>query len=183
MSMEIWHHGIKGQKWGVRRTPAQLGHETGGSGKSRSDGSDTETSSEKAPRRTSKSSQRMTDQELRDAVNRLNMEEQYDNLVARQKDRNTGTVKKMLGDAFEKFGRGLLNVAVDKALDKMFKKDDEFDIDEWRDKDVNEMDTDTIEKVSKWYKYAQAITKSRQTLSPDSSSKEDSPASSETRTT
>ena len=23
---ELYHHGIKGQKWGVRRTPAQLGH-------------------------------------------------------------------------------------------------------------------------------------------------------------
>ena len=22
----IWHHGIKGQKWGIRRTPEQLGH-------------------------------------------------------------------------------------------------------------------------------------------------------------
>lgn len=24
----IYHHGIKGQKWGIRRTPAQLGHDT-----------------------------------------------------------------------------------------------------------------------------------------------------------
>lgn len=23
---ELYHHGVKGQKWGVRRTPAQLGH-------------------------------------------------------------------------------------------------------------------------------------------------------------
>lgn len=23
---ELYHHGIKGQKWGVRRTPEQLGH-------------------------------------------------------------------------------------------------------------------------------------------------------------
>lgn len=23
---EIYHHGIKGMKWGVRRTPEQLGH-------------------------------------------------------------------------------------------------------------------------------------------------------------
>lgn len=25
-SSELYHHGIKGQKWGVRRTPEQLGH-------------------------------------------------------------------------------------------------------------------------------------------------------------
>ena len=24
----LMHHGVKGQKWGVRRTPAQLGHKT-----------------------------------------------------------------------------------------------------------------------------------------------------------
>lgn len=26
---ELYHHGVKGMKWGVRRTPAQLGHKTG----------------------------------------------------------------------------------------------------------------------------------------------------------
>ena len=26
---ELYHHGIKGMKWGIRRTPAQLGHPTG----------------------------------------------------------------------------------------------------------------------------------------------------------
>ena len=25
----LYHHGIKGMKWGIRRTPAQLGHTTG----------------------------------------------------------------------------------------------------------------------------------------------------------
>ena len=29
MASEIWHHGIKGQRWGVRRTPEQLGHVVG----------------------------------------------------------------------------------------------------------------------------------------------------------
>ena len=29
MAEEIWHHGIKGMKWGVRHTPEQLGHRTG----------------------------------------------------------------------------------------------------------------------------------------------------------
>lgn len=28
----IWHHGIKGQKWGVRRTPEQLGHDSSATG-------------------------------------------------------------------------------------------------------------------------------------------------------
>lgn len=28
MNDEFYHHGIKGMKWGIRRTPAQLGHKT-----------------------------------------------------------------------------------------------------------------------------------------------------------
>lgn len=27
--MELYHYGIKGMRWGVRRTPEQLGHKTG----------------------------------------------------------------------------------------------------------------------------------------------------------
>lgn len=37
---ELYHHGIKGMKWGVRRTDAQLGHKTNSSGK-KSDSDDT----------------------------------------------------------------------------------------------------------------------------------------------
>lgn len=25
-TQELWHYGVKGMKWGIRRTPAQLGH-------------------------------------------------------------------------------------------------------------------------------------------------------------
>lgn len=30
---ELYHHGIKGQKWGVRRTPEQLGHKVARTGR------------------------------------------------------------------------------------------------------------------------------------------------------
>ena len=33
---ELYHHGILGMKWGVRRTPEQLGHRTKSSGSARS---------------------------------------------------------------------------------------------------------------------------------------------------
>lgn len=33
---ELYHHGIKGMKWGVRRTQSQLGHDTGGTNSKKS---------------------------------------------------------------------------------------------------------------------------------------------------
>ena len=72
MAEEIWHHGIRGMKWGVRRTPAQLGHETGGKRDTVDD--------DYKKAHDSKSVKKMSDSELRARLNRLNMEQQYSKL-------------------------------------------------------------------------------------------------------
>lgn len=61
MQDTLMHYGIKGMKWGVRRTPAQLGHKT-------------KNTSKKQRRAEVKS---MSDAELRNRINRLQMEKQY----------------------------------------------------------------------------------------------------------
>lgn len=60
MNGELRHHGVKGMKWGVRRTPEELGH---------------------------KPARYMDDDELRKAINRLNMEAQYGGLTTENFER------------------------------------------------------------------------------------------------
>lgn len=149
MPNDLVHHGIKGQRWGIRRTPAQLGHVIVGGKKS------------KTSRDDKKSTKDMTDEELRSRINRLNMEEQYSNLLSRQKERNTSPVRKLLANAAQNLAQKSLNLAVDKFIDKIKNPKDDFNIDEWRDADLDTMDSDVISKVSKWYKDAQSISDSK----------------------
>ena len=73
MAEEIWHHGIKGMKWGVRRTPEQLGRRTG----SKSAKKDDDSHEDYKNAHDTKSVKKMSDAELRVRLNRLNMEKQY----------------------------------------------------------------------------------------------------------
>ena len=71
------HHGIKGQKWGVRRTAEELGKVTNEASKALS-------SVERIKSRRSKNVpdvKSMSDDELRKRVNRLNMEKQFSDLT------------------------------------------------------------------------------------------------------
>ena len=73
-SSVLTHHGILGQKWGVRRTPAQLGRNKSSSGK-KTASDDSHDDYKKA--HSGKSVKTMSDAELRSKLNRLQMERQY----------------------------------------------------------------------------------------------------------
>ena len=114
-SDELYHHGIKGMKWGVRRTPAQLGHDTGGvdlqKAKKKVDAANTivnETRninnnvSKKQAKKTQKQKmaevKSMSDKELRERVNRLNMEQQYMRMSAEQMNVGRANVNSVLNN-------------------------------------------------------------------------------------
>lgn len=158
---ELKHHGIKGMRWGVRRTPEQLGHEKNGSQSGGKSGSPTQNSEDQKKR-----TQTMSDEELRSRINRLNMEEQYANLVARQKQRDTSFVQNLLMNAGKQLATQSLNTIISKAInkagDKIFaEKKKSFNITDYKDMDVSKMDLDTVRLVAEYYTKANVIERSR----------------------
>lgn len=149
MDDELMHYGVKGMKWGVRRTPAQLGHRTSsGTGKKSSKSSSSSGSSlkkagkkvsslyskgkasrqakktakleaEKAKRK--KSISEMSDAELREQINRLNLEKEYKQAVAASNP-SKGKGKQFVSRVLEQSGQQLAVQVVNhygaKALNK-----------------------------------------------------------------
>lgn len=79
----LFHYGIPGMKWGVRRYQNKDGSYTSAGKKRRRASSKSET------KRTFKDPSELSDDELRSVINRLRMEQEYSKLVS-----NTTTVSK-----------------------------------------------------------------------------------------
>lgn len=149
MNEELYHYGIKGMKWGVRRTPEQLGHATAnkqGSGEKKPAKAPEKKSPGKSVRKTSS----LSDDELQRRINRLTMEKKYDELVKEHKERNGGILakgKSAIYEGFEEFGKGLIKKGVAAMLDRISRdKLEDYIID-----DPSQARTDQLKKATEWF--------------------------------
>lgn len=164
MDGELTHHGILGMHWGVRRTPAELGHAPKGekSSGSGSEGQKKESTSTSSSGQGSKRVSEMSDEELRARLNRLNMEEQYASILARRSEASKSRLSKMADKALSQLGDRAVGWAVDMAANAILKKKDtKFDINDYKDMAPEKMDPDTLKKVVQWYTNAELLTKKR----------------------
>ena len=108
---ELYHWGIKGMRWGVRRYQNKDGSLTA-AGKKRYDDEQEHDDYKKAR---SKSTREMTDAELQMAIRRLQMEQQYNNLNPRKVSRGkkiSNAIVKAAGNVALEAGKQLARDAL-----------------------------------------------------------------------
>jgi hypothetical protein len=163
----LTHSGVLGMKWGIRRTPAQLGHPTSGDSESKGGGKTTGgpkgTKKVGGGKSSGKSSAphpgTMNEEHLKKVISRLQMEENYSNLVARKKDRETSPLKKFASEAISNIGKQVLSTAVNKMVSKIFEKKTntaDFDF-----KDPSKQSPEKLKAAVSWYSMQAAYKKLR----------------------
>jgi len=147
--LELYHHGIKGQKWGILRfqnkdgslTPAgRIRYGVGNavqsakgkaSGKASSSTEKTaaiKTSTSKSVTKasekqnsTNKSVKDMSDDDLMKAINRLRMEQSYKELLAKQTPQKNSRAKKFVADMADKTARTVTEKVINEMADRVAK--------------------------------------------------------------
>ena len=128
---ELMHYGVPGMKWGVRRTPAQLGRKQTSSSKSlfgkkkpkpKAKAKEKPESSKKETAPKPKSVKEMSDDELNSAIRRMQLEQTYASLSPKKVSIGKAVAKRILNNivvpAAEDVGRQMVKTALTRAGNK-----------------------------------------------------------------
>lgn len=133
----IEHHGIKGQRWGIRRTLDQLGHlvktgykKTTSSLKEASDKRKKKIAEKKAAAAAKpKSLQEMSDAEIRKCIDRMQLEKQYKGLYRELHPKQIAAGEKfmksaqsVLGESMKNIGGQTVTYIMGQEMNKLLKK-------------------------------------------------------------
>lgn len=145
---DVQHFGIKGMKWGVRRTPEQLGHKSAGPKKIKRPQAHTIN-----PKKKIKIDPNMSDDELRSRINRLKMEEEYKRLLyAPEKEKTTSVGKKLVIAGLKEIGlaavKGLFDTMKETA--KYAASGDDSSKNDKRNKKDNKKDANAKQSESEY---------------------------------
>lgn len=142
------HWGIKGMHWGVRRFQNQDG---------------TWTSAGKARR-----AQDMSDTELRDSINRMRLEDDYNRMMANRNPKKESRVKKVMADILESTAKSVVQAAVQSAINKATAKEEENTKKKKNKKyydslDLSKATNEEVAEASKFYANLKVVEKNRDT--------------------
>lgn len=126
---ELMHYGVPGMKWGVRRTPAQIGRKKTSSkkfifkkkkSKAKTKPKTKASKEEIAPKK--KSIKEMSDEELNAAIRRMQLEQTYASLSPKQVSKGKAVTKRILNNvilpAAEDVGKQMVKTALTRAANK-----------------------------------------------------------------
>lgn len=99
---------------------------------------------------------KMSDEELRDRIGRIKLEEEYRTLLKSQKGNLRGKAAKLLGEAGEKLAKQSLDKVVAMMVDRIF-GEKKFDIRDYKDADLLSLDSETLSKVANWWDTANRL--------------------------
>lgn len=102
---ELAHHGVKGQKWGVRRTAAQLGNKASKSTSNKKN--DLDERKRDDMRRASHNRRLLSEKEIRSRIERIKLEKQLKDLTNSEINRG----RKIVSEVFESTGKTVLKGA------------------------------------------------------------------------
>ena len=158
------HSGIRGQKWGVRRFQNKDGTWTAEGKKRRAVKEGYSDKPNKKSKNETKKEKieisKMSDDELRSRINRMQLEEQYKQYLAKANPKKKSKVKEVMSKLVENAAMTIGNKAVESIANKMFTKSKPkkkpIDLDSLTPEKLKKMNKEELDEVNA---YADALKK------------------------